>query len=1170
MGHTKPASQMTATEHTARYLTRHFQVANLKPVALEEEKPVELAPMTTGRYLAYDFEAPSHREITFRVLARGELKITVNGEAALDVRQPHFPGKEPPGGWHHGWHEVVVWPDRLIDGWVRIGVENPAVESTGLVVDGMWVCSGAPMVWRPRSTPLATAHRVDASFAPDARLSDPAWHDVPALELLKASLGEFSARSEVRFLYDDKGLYLGFSGDGRPVASHGSGQGIDEAASESSPDIPGARDGYQPSAMAEEFLSLVLDPAADGHELVELLVNASDEKEASRSRRTGVERLWGDEIKETAAGTETERPSYQGAGYWYFDDLDEASWGCWTDIHEEGWSVCMAVPFSLLGQRPSQGDVWHFNACRRTYGEHRLEYFASPHAYQYHAADRFAQLLFGGPAVLPVSANLGSRVSGERVATLDVRLAGDEPKTVSGVLNMDGRDESVMSRETLRLVPGEEDTLTFDLDLPDEPASTLRLALLDGEGTALYRSEPIEIALAHAHAQPAPLGEGQKSLFVGGPERPIDWRGAVPEAPKVSLASRRREHAAFQIGLAPTGADLNGVRVETSGLSGPHGAVLPTDAVEWFVEGEMHRKLSPAYLLRREIPNHRVRWAPDVLVPVESFAVGAGERQSIWVHVDVPAEADLGRYAGYVTVLADGHPPRRIEVELEVEGFAEGKAAGDALDIGSTKQLLVDDYIVGEIEGARVRYHAFEKSPRNPLIVPDGPADLNLMGIYGTVIRDTSGRFQMWHLSHSSGGANGVVEHLCYVESDDGLEWRKPDLGVLEFNGSTKNNLVDRSKEGHAIGPHVIYRPDEPDPDRRYMRYFQAYPVRGTCATYSPDGVHWRPDPTPLFFGSDAATPTRDPRTGRYYVFTIEDRAIGAYVRRSPGVSTSEDGVHWSEFRPVFWADALDDRRAFNHLSRVRRSLCYDYPDHFHCEFNDMRPYPYAGLYLASLTVFETCSVDLYKGTPGGRGSGKDDCSTHLQLMSSRSSDLTEWQRAGDRQPIIDRGAPGEWDAGFMSASDFPVAVGDELWLYYGGFAFTQQHQSCQVAVGGVLKPGDVPTGIGLATMRLDGFASLDAGREPGRLVTKKLRFTGRRLELNAIVRGSLRVAVLDAEGHPIEGLGEAECEPLRGDSVRHKVRWSAQPDLRHLNGKPVRLAFHLQDAELYAFQFIS
>ena len=207
-----------------------------------------------------------------------------------------------------------------------------------------------------------------------------------------------------------------------------------------------------------------------------------------------------------------------------------------------------------------------------------------------------------------------------------------------------------------------------------------------------------------------------------------------------------------------------------------------------------------------------------------------------------------------------------------------------------------------------------------------------------------------------------------------------------------------------------------------------------------------------------------------------------------------------------------------------------------------MRPYPYAGLYLASLTVFECCSADLYKGTPGGRGSGKDDCSTHLQLMSSRSSDLTEWQRPGDREPIIDRGDPGEWDAGFISASDYPVVVGDELWMYYGGFGYTQQHQSCQVAVGGIMKPGDVPTGIGVAKMRLDGFASLNAGREPGKLVTRPLQFSGSRLEVNAVVRGSLRVAVLDEEGHALQGLGEVECAPLQGGLGAPRCQLAGRP----------------------------
>ena len=826
----------------------------------------------------------------------------------------------------------------------------------------------------------------------------------------------------------------------------------------------------------------------------------------------------------------------------------------------------MAIPYSLLGGRPSQGDVWHFNACRHTYGEHTVRYYASPHADMYRDSTRFAQLLFGRSSVVPVSADLGRRVPGPRVAELKVRLAQDMPKKVTGSMQLDGENAAVPSSETLDLKPGDEGTLSLDLDVGNRPSSKLTFTLTDNEGAGLYRSEPVNVRLPQPQGEGTerPGGEGKASysLVVGGAERPIAWDAEDTGGTEVSLACHRREHEAFQIGILPQRVPLRNIHIEASALSGPGAATIPASTVEWFVEGKIHREPHRAYLvLRREVPDHQVRWVPDALIRVEAFAIDGQRPETVWVEVTVPAEASLGRYGGHVKVYVDGLEPQSVAIDLRVQGFAGQHDPDNVLDVGSTKQVLIDDYIVGDIEGGSTRYHAFKKHAHDPLVLPDGPADLPNLAMYGTILRSAAGGFLMWYTSHSVGDYGGRY-HVHYAESDDGLTWTKPDLGTIEFNGTNKNNLVDT-----GTGVHVIYRSDIPDPDKRYVRYVGTT-RRGTFASYSPDGIHWRRDSTPSFMGSDAASPTYDPRTGRYYVVTIEDRAIGSYVRRSPAFSVSEDGVKWSRFQPALWADARDDRIAFRNLSRVRSVLSYDYPDHFHSEFNDVKPYPYAGLYLASVTMFECCGADIYKGTQGGRGSGKDDCVTHLQLVSSRSSDLSEWQRAGPREPIVDRGMPGEWDAGFISAADFPVVVGDELWLYYGGFSNTQQHQSCQAFTGAAMRPGDVATGIGLATMRLDGFVSLDAGAEPGRLTTKKLRFSGKRLEVNAAVRGSLRVAVLDEEGHPLPGLSEPDCQPLMGDSVRHVVRWNDQPDLRQTAGRPVRLAFHLQDAELYAFQF--
>ena len=1057
------------------------------------------------------------------------------------------------------------------------------VESSELVIEKAWVCSGAAMAWRPRSTPMIEAYRVDGAFVPDGRLSDPAWETAPALELRKASLVDFKMRSELRFLFDDEHLYLGFAADGPPVEHALTGDSKEEerriaaemnakevasATSKRDPDIPGVHELYHPDVKQKEYLSLLIDAGADGRGLVEFLVNSSGDRDSTRYTRTGRAAYWNGRFTGTREAGKDRPTALKGSGFWSINDFDQGSWQCWTEVGEAGWSACLAVPYSLLGHGPSQGDVWHFNACRHTHGDRSMRYFASPHPDMYQDHTKFAQLLFGPNSVVPVSADLGRRVPGSRVAELNISLAQDVPIKVTGSIQLDGEHAGVPSRETLDLIPEEVGTLSFDLDVGKRPPSKLTFTLTDDKGVGLYRSEPIDVRLPEpVREQAVSLSREASagySLVVADGERPIPWDGESPGgSSEISLACHRREHGAFQIGIIPQRVPLRNIRVEASDLSGPEGATIPANAVEWFVEGKLHREPNPAsMILRREFPDHQVRWVPDVLMPVEAFAIDGQWPETMWVEVTVPAEASLGKYSGHITVHVDGLEPRTVAIDLRVQGFAGEHDLDDVLDVGSTKQVLIDDYIVGHIDGASIRYHAFKKHPRNPLIVPDRPADLIDLGLYGTILRSAAGGFRMWYTSHSLGDY-GVRYHVHYAEADDGLTWTKPDLEAIEFNGTKKNNLVDL-----GTGVHVIYRPDIPDPDRRYVRYVQ-YATRGTFASYSPDGIHWSRDSTPLFIGSDAASPTYDPRTGRYYVVSIEDRAIGAFVRRSPAFSVSADGRKWSQFRPALWADARDDRIAFRNLSRVRNVLSYDYPDHFHAEFNDVKPYPYAGLYLASVNMFECSGADIYKGTQGGQGNGKDDCATHLQLVSSRSSDLSEWQRAGPREPIIDRGMRGEWDSGFISAADFPLVVGDELWLYYGGVSHTQQYQSCQAFTGSAMKQGDVATGIGLATMRLDGFVSLDAGAEPGRLTTKKLRFSGKRLEVNAAVRGNLRVAVLDKEGHPLPGLSESECQPLMGDSVRHVVRWHDQPDLRQTDGQPVRLAFHLQDAELYAFQFV-
>jgi len=112
---------------------------------------------------------------------------------------------------------------------------------------------------------------------------------------------------------------------------------------------------------------------------------------------------------------------------------------------------------------------------------------------------------------------------------------------------------------------------------------------------------------------------------------------------------------------------------------------------------------------------------------------------------------------------------------------------------------------------------------------------------------------------------------------------------------------------------------------------------------------------------------------------------------------------------------------------------------------------------------------------------------------------------------------------------------------------------------------------LGLAKLRVDGFASMEASRvREGIVVTRPFLSDGTALAINAKVEegGSIDVEAADGTGKVIPGCSRRDCDTFRGDRVRHLVTWKGNALVARSAETPFRkLHFFLRKASLFSFQ---
>jgi hypothetical protein len=174
---------------------------------------------------------------------------------------------------------------------------------------------------------------------------------------------------------------------------------------------------------------------------------------------------------------------------------------------------------------------------------------------------------------------------------------------------------------------------------------------------------------------------------------------------------------------------------------------------------------------------------------------------------------------------------------------------------------------------------------------------------YGTVIH-IEDQFHMWYFGKSgkqnpsNGSRQGSDERktLCYAISEDGIHWEKPNLGLVEFKGSTDNNRVDFPEPSLRSAAAILYEPEESNPARRFKMVYEADRNEQACMciAFSPDGLRWTPSElNPVGAFCEMAGLTKF--NGIYYMNGQGAlRAHQPFMSRKLITFASKDFEHWS------------------------------------------------------------------------------------------------------------------------------------------------------------------------------------------------------------------------------------------------------------------------------------
>ena len=142
-------------------------------------------------------------------------------------------------------------------------------------------------------------------------------------------------------------------------------------------------------------------------------------------------------------------------------------------------------------------------------------------------------------------------------------------------------------------------------------------------------------------------------------------------------------------------------------------------------------------------------------------------------------------------------------------------AVSAPLQVGDDLQVLWDDLVV-DTERTTARRVLHHPEYAGVVFDHDVPWEGDACG-YHTLFKDGdiyrmyyNSAALCWAEPRKPVGFRPSGIRICYAESKDGVHWMRPELGICEFNGSRKNNIIMDKDRHFALDNFYVFKDANP------------------------------------------------------------------------------------------------------------------------------------------------------------------------------------------------------------------------------------------------------------------------------------------------------------------------------------------------------------------------